>query len=182
MSSAVSAVTSGVSGMVSAARGFVGEMVGAGRDLIQGMIQGVQAMAGAIASAARSVVSRAVSAAKSALGIHSPSRVFMEIGNFTGEGLVIGLHQMSNSVVSEVESMASRMEDAYAPNLKTINPSMNKDINRMSDTLNGAISSDVTNGIEVARPIVNIRNESDLPAIKTYVDDEHAKESMQRRV
>lgn len=157
-------------------------MVGAGRDLIQGMINGVRAMAGAIASAARSVVSNAVSAAKSALGIHSPSRVFMEIGNYTGEGLVIGLHQMTSSVVSEVENMANQMEKAYAPELKSINPQMNKDINSMSDKINGAVSSDITNGVEVARPIINITNESDLPAIKTYVDDETAKERIQRRI
>ena len=178
----MSAVTSGVSGMVSAARSFVGAMVSAGRDLIQGMINGVKAMAGQIASAARSVVSNAVSAAKSALGIHSPSRVFMEIGNYTGEGLAIGIHQMTSNVVGEVENMANQMEKAYAPELKSINPQMNKDINGMSDKINGAVSSDITNGVEVARPIINITNESDLPAIKTYVDDESAKERMQRRI
>lgn len=54
------------------------------------MIQGIRSMAGAILSAAKSVVGNAISAAKSMLRIHSPSRVFRDIGYYTMAGMRIG--------------------------------------------------------------------------------------------
>ncbi|WP_353419222.1 hypothetical protein PYH66_13990 (plasmid) [Staphylococcus delphini] len=159
-----------------------GQFISAGIYAMQGFVVGMNSQRGSVMAVAASIANAAASRIRSALKIHSPSRVFMEIGNYTGEGLAIGIHQMTSNVVSEVESMANQMEKAYAPELKSINPQMDKDINGMSDKINGAVSSDITNGVEVARPIVNITNESDLPAIKTYVDDESAKERMQRRI
>ena len=55
--------------------------------MIQGLIGGIKQMAANVAQAARDVVTNAINAAKSVLGISSPSRVFMEIGAHTGAGL-----------------------------------------------------------------------------------------------
>lgn len=63
----------------------------AGRDLIEGLMNGVASMASSLADKAKSVVSGAVSGVKSILGIHSPSRVFSEIGVHIMEGLVKGI-------------------------------------------------------------------------------------------
>ena len=64
-------------------------------------------MAGNIASAARDVVQGAVNAAKSALGIKSPSRVFMAIGTQTGQGLAIGLEGMAGPVADAAADMVA---------------------------------------------------------------------------
>ena len=112
-SNVVSAITTAFSRMVSAAQSGVGRVVGvvaglagrarsaasnmagalfsAGSSLISGLIGGIQAAAGRVASAARSVVQNAINAAKGALGIASPSKVFMEIGKNTGQGMALGL-------------------------------------------------------------------------------------------
>jgi phage-related protein len=63
----------------------------AGEDLIRGLINGIKGMAGDAARAARDAVAGAVNSAKGFLGISSPSRVFMEIGEQTTEGLIHGL-------------------------------------------------------------------------------------------
>lgn len=75
-----------------------GQMMQFGRDMIMGMVNGVRSAASALLDAAKDVVMGAVNAAKSFLGIHSPSKVFMEIGSYTGEGFAIGLADTSSVV------------------------------------------------------------------------------------
>ncbi|GKQ35201.1 hypothetical protein [Streptomyces sp. A012304] len=105
----------GLPGMIRGALGGLGGLLyGAGRDLIQGMINGVRAMAGSVASAARNVVSNAVSAAKSALGISSPSKVFHGIGVDTGRGLVLGLNGAQDRVSAAASRMAATVSGAFS--------------------------------------------------------------------
>jgi hypothetical protein len=46
---------------------------------------------GAVRDAIGKAIGGAIDFAKSLLGIHSPSRVFMEIGDFTAQGMAVGL-------------------------------------------------------------------------------------------
>ncbi|WP_449343613.1 phage tail tape measure protein [Streptosporangium jomthongense] len=85
----------------------------AGRDLIQGMINGVRAKAGELADSARNVVNSAVTAAKNALGIHSPSKVFEEIGHWTVKGLIVGLTKEGENAKSVVEKMVEDIKKAF---------------------------------------------------------------------
>lgn len=78
----------------------------AGVDLIQGMVNGVTAMASSLATAAMQAVNSAVQAAKSALGIHSPSAVFAQLGTQVGAGFVLGLEDMVRDVAMAGEALA----------------------------------------------------------------------------
>lgn len=78
-----------------------------GKNIIQGMIDGIQNMASAAAGAAMSAVKGAIDSAKGVLGIKSPSRVFMEIGEFTSEGLAIGIMRAAHMAREAAESLAS---------------------------------------------------------------------------
>lgn len=102
-------------------------LVQAGRDLIAGLKKGIQEKAGEIARAARDVVSKAVEAARNALGINSPSRVFMEIGRFTDEGFVVGLEKYSSKVAKTATGVADKVIDNFSRPLSAINDLM--DIN-----------------------------------------------------
>ena len=73
-------------------------LVQAGRSLIDGLKQGIQQKAKAIYDAASSVVTKAINAAKSALKINSPSKVFISIGKSVDEGFIDGLNAWSNKV------------------------------------------------------------------------------------
>lgn len=84
-----------------------------GRNIMKGMISGVESMASSLASKARDIVKSAIAAAKSALGINSPSKVFMEIGMFTGKGLEIGLDQSASGVASAAGDLAMAPVGAY---------------------------------------------------------------------
>ena len=98
MSSAGSAVKNCVNSAKRAASGLGSALVGAGKSMIQGLISGITSMASAVASKARSIVQGAVNAARKALKINSPSKVFISIGKSVDEGFIDGLNAWSNKV------------------------------------------------------------------------------------
>jgi phage-related protein len=112
-SNAISVVR-GIPGRVRGALGGIGSLLaGAGADLMRGMIGGIQSMAGALASTAKNVVGGAVSAAKSALGISSPSKVFAAIGRDTGRGFIKGLTGTRDKIRQTTESIAASITKAF---------------------------------------------------------------------
>ncbi|MDO4292060.1 MAG: tape measure protein [Eubacteriales bacterium] len=76
------------------------EFVSAGINMIQGFIQGIKKSFQGVVDAATEVVSGAVDAVKNFLGIASPSKLFTEIGQYSGDGLAKGLNN-SKKVVGE---------------------------------------------------------------------------------
>lgn len=93
----------------------------AGQDLLRGMIGGVKSMASNLISSVTKPVSDAIGKAKSLLGINSPSRVFMEIGRFTGLGMINGMKGTFGKLSSTAAAMMTaatptRLPAAPAPN------------------------------------------------------------------
>lgn len=89
-----------------------GEFVSAGKNMISGLISGVAAKAGELADKARSVVSGAISAAKNALQINSPSKVFRSMGYSIDEGLIVGMTKMADKVSEASEFVTTGIIDA----------------------------------------------------------------------
>lgn len=116
---ALSAMRSMLSNIISAGRSFISRMVTVGRDLVRGLVNGIKNMAGAAVNAAKNVVSSAIDGAKSLLGINSPSKVFMQFGEWTSEGLAIGIEDKEKDVVRSVDHVADEMEKAFKPELDT---------------------------------------------------------------
>lgn len=127
-SSIKSAVSSGIDGVLSFVRGLPGNiasalgslgglLVSAGRDLINGLINGVKAVAGNIAESVLAPIRDSVNKVKSFLGISSPSRLFKEIGMFSGEGLIDGFAAMAPKIAREALAMSNALVDATAPAL-----------------------------------------------------------------
>lgn len=139
---AASAVRSCVSSAVSAARGAAGQFVSAGRSMIQGLISGIKSAAASVASAARSVVQGAINAAKSALKINSPSKVFIEIGKFTGEGFVVGMDKTAGAVANSAASLA----DSAISNVRD-------SISKIANAVNDNIDAQPT-----IRPVLDLSN------------------------
>ncbi|MCY9547286.1 hypothetical protein [Lysinibacillus xylanilyticus] len=76
-----------------------------GKNIVQGLINGISSMGKDAIEAITGVVDGVINKAKSLLGIHSPSRVFKQIGLWTGEGMAIGLDQSSprvNKAMSDI--------------------------------------------------------------------------------
>lgn len=91
-----------VNGLANAIRNNSERMNDAGANLgsaiIEGMIRGLSSGAGRLNSMARDIANRALNAAKAALGISSPSKEFFKVGEWSSEGMALGLQSYSKLV------------------------------------------------------------------------------------
>ncbi|QIG58494.1 tail length tape measure protein [Arthrobacter phage DrSierra] len=110
--SVISTVASLPGRAISALSGLAGQMGTVGRQMIQGLANGIANAAGLIRDAVSRAIGNVVDFAKSLLGIHSPSRVFMEIGKFTSQGMAIGL--------TKGRSYIEKAQDALIPDVPKI--------------------------------------------------------------
>lgn len=87
-----------------------------GKNIIDGIAKGISGTAGKIASAAKSAAKSALNAAKSFLGIHSPSRVFRDqVGKYMALGMGVGFEEnvptddMTGSIAGAVGQMQKKV-------------------------------------------------------------------------
>ena len=107
MSQMVAAVVSGCSQAQAAARsGASGiqaafasvNLYSSGVNMMSGLINGMNAMRGSVMATASSIASAAASSINSALKIHSPSDVTTDSGQYTGQGLIVGMRRMARPI------------------------------------------------------------------------------------
>lgn len=84
-----------------------------GANLMAGLVAGITGAASSVVSAVSGAVTGAIDAAKAALGIASPSKVFAEIGGFTAEGFTAGV---DGGAAEAQGSMAALVDPAPAAN------------------------------------------------------------------
>ena len=109
----ISAVKTAFNNAVASARNFVSNAYNVGRNLIMGFVNGVKNAAGALIDAVGGAVKGAINWAKGLLGIHSPSRVFRQFGEYTDEGFIIGVNNRAGAVMKSVGNMAQGAIDAF---------------------------------------------------------------------
>lgn len=89
----------------------------AGKNAIKGFINGAKSMVGAAIDAVKSAFHDIVKGAKDALGISSPSKVFMELGDYSGEGYEKGVKRSAPNAIQATTDMVM-------PNRASINRAM----------------------------------------------------------
>ena len=83
-------------------------LASAGRNIIQGLVNGIRGAAGWVRDTIKSVCSDAVGALKSFFGIHSPSTLMAEMGEYMMAGLANGIEDGSDKAVG---AMAGASKD-----------------------------------------------------------------------
>ena len=136
------AIRSVISAAKSAASGAASALVSAGRNLINGLASGIRSGISAAKSAISSGISSVVSKAKAILKIHSPSRVFMEIGRYTVLGLAKGLTKYASVANKPAEGLA-----------QSVINSTNKALNEVSKVLSTDMDSN-----PVITPVMDLSN------------------------
>lgn len=91
-----------------------GEMLTIGKQVIQGLINGIKGALGGLKDNALSIAKGVVSVVKNALGIHSPSKVFEDIGNYIMQGLEIGMKDGSGNVMQTADDIAKELETRFS--------------------------------------------------------------------
>lgn len=84
--------------------------------IVEGMVGGLSDTMGLVTDAAAGLARGVLNKAKSVLGIESPSKEFQEIGEYVGEGFLLGLVSTKSDIINTWQTMAallkSAMEDA----------------------------------------------------------------------
>lgn len=78
-----------------------------GANIVQGLADGIASGGAAVLASITGVADGAIVAAKKALGIASPSKVFAEIGGYTAEGMQQGVDAGADGVQSSFRSMVA---------------------------------------------------------------------------
>ena len=127
LSTATSKMRSVASGIVNCFSNLPSKMVSIGRNVIRGVINGIGSMVGSLYNSIKSALSGLVNKAKSALGIHSPSRVFRDaIGAMIPPGIALGVKKTEDQATDAVDDMINDLTDQEVKiNGATINRKLN---------------------------------------------------------
>lgn len=103
----ISAISSGMSRAINAVRSRASSLFSAGRNFVMGFVKGIRGAIGSAVSAAAHMAKSALKAAKSALGIHSPSRVMRDqVGYYVVAGFANGLTGNKDMVAKAAQALA----------------------------------------------------------------------------
>ena len=91
-----------VSDILSTLASLPQQVVSIGEDIVNGLIGGITNKNSALINSMKDMVSAAVGTAKSKLGIKSPSRVFMGIGEYSAEGFGLGFEDAMGDVKKDM--------------------------------------------------------------------------------
>lgn len=127
-SSAKTAFASVLTAAVSNARSYYYSFYDAGSYLVDGFASGISANSFKAAAAASAMAEAAKEAAKKALKINSPSKVFRAIGYSVPEGFAMGIDRMSKLVDRSAENMAGSALDSTKKALSNVVRLMNSDV------------------------------------------------------
>lgn len=107
-----------IPGRIRDALGDLGAMLrNIATDMMQGFINGASAMAQRIYDSVVAPIQDAVDGVTSFLGINSPSRLMRTIGEFTGEGMALGLERSAGRVASASSALIPAVPVVASPRI-----------------------------------------------------------------
>nr|WP_100429093.1 phage tail protein [Janthinobacterium sp. 67] len=80
-----------------------------GANILRGLVNGITGSMGAVKDAISNAGSSTIAWFKEKLGIHSPSRVFAQLGDYTMQGLAVGLDRSEGAPIAKVSGLAQRL-------------------------------------------------------------------------
>lgn len=118
-SKASSAAQGFVTNIVNGLSGLPGQMVTIGSNIVTGIWNGISSGWGWLKDKVSSLANSLFEAAKDALGIHSPSKVFAdEVGRWIPPGIGVGIEKtmpdLQEQLDAEMDALAGRMQTAVA--------------------------------------------------------------------
>lgn len=112
---AVNAATQFANSLINGLASIPGRVASIGSNIIQGMVNGVTGAAGKLIDAVKGAVGNAIEGAKNLLGIHSPSRVFRKIGQYTMQGAALGVDDDADLLLQSTDNAMRGMVKTAQP-------------------------------------------------------------------
>lgn len=168
-STVVSTVQQMGSQAVSTLQSYYGQFVSAGGYLMDGFIAGMQSRAGAVMATAQSIANAAAAAIRSALAIHSPSRVVAKITRWVPMGMVVGMKDTAKKAINYAGELATKVADNI--NYAVSPANLNSDINNIGVTRNDIISGEVRTEYDFSKRPMQLNLQLGNNAFGKFVDD-----------
>lgn len=129
---------------------------GAGSYLGGGFVAGIKSKIDAAAKQAAALANAAEKAAKEALDINSPSRVFKKIGMGIPEGFILGIENLGSYVRRSSSTMARTAVDTARDSISGMTDIINSDIDSQPTIRPVVDLSNVTNGARAINGMFNM--------------------------
>lgn len=120
------AVPTIIKGLVQAFGGYIGEMSDVGLNLIKGVWEGIKGAAKWLKDNVKGFFQGIVKDVKGVLGIHSPSKVFAEIGGFMAAGLGKGFDGEMKAVGNDMQRSLSGLTGNLQTEIELKKPANNR--------------------------------------------------------
>ena len=153
------------------------QMATIGKNIISGIVRGVTNGASSLYNSMKNIAKNALNAAKNALGINSPSRVFRDIvGTAIPEGIAVGVDANTDEAVNSVSDMTKSLVNSVNldPLKATVNSTgfsnnmYNNSSNPLLSTLNSILNvlsnknTETSSGLNVNIEQFNNNTEEDI--------------------
>ena len=119
---------------------WAGQMLQAGKNLLQGLIDGIQSKFGSVIAVIQSIAGGVIGAFKSILGIKSPSTVFRSHGIDIVAGLVAGIEYGRMGALNAAANLATGVGKKALESLKTVLGNRNSMASQISTSLVGDVT------------------------------------------
>ena len=133
-----------------------GKMKSAGKYLVEGFGDGITEKTWYAEAKAKAMANAAEKAARKALDINSPSKVFRAIGYSVPEGFAMGIDKMGNLVDNSTTAMAKNAIDNVSSSISRIADVVNTDIDSQPTIRPVLDLSDVRSGTSMLSSMLNM--------------------------
>lgn len=150
-------------------KSFYGEFSGAGGYLMDGFISGMESRRGSVMATAQSIANSAASAIRSALQIHSPSRVVAKITRWVPMGMVEGMKDTAGKAINYAGNMANKVADSI--NYAITPVSLKSDINSIGINRHDIISGEVKKEYDFSKRPMHLSLQLGNNSFRQFVED-----------
>lgn len=133
-----------------------------GENIVTGLLNGITGMWDTLVSTVRGKVNGMVSTVKNVLGIHSPSKVFTEIGENVTQGLVNGINTGAPAAEQAIQNIAQTLSD-YGPDFATVGATITEQFRTKLDEGWAQIQADIqTDALGAIETLATALKDGDL--------------------
>lgn len=160
------AISNAVKAAWDAVTGWFGRMVDAGKNLIDGIVKGVMNAKDAVVNKIKDICKGALDAVKNFFGIHSPSTLMADMGEFLMAGMKNGIQDAGGAAIAMAKAVSSKIADGVNGGIAAVADGSSKitglygnmygNLNNMALANAGALNSAV--GAMSAAQEVNVNN------------------------
>ena len=123
-SAAINIAKSAINGL----KNKISEFESIGSNMIIGLKNGIKSKTKDIIDSVRGICNSAIESAKNLLRINSPSKVFISIGKYVDEGMIVGINKLSSKVADASSNVGKEAIDGMTNSISKIQDLINSDI------------------------------------------------------